>query len=324
MRTKALFLVMILVLLSLPLFGFYPVMLMKILSYALFAIALNLLLGYTGLLSFGHAAFFGSAAYITGHSLTVWGVSTLSGILIGIFSSAILGVVIGYVSVRRSGIYFAMITLAMAQMIYFYFLQAPFTYGEDGLQGIPRGSIFGINLKSDINLYYFICLLFSLGFLFYWRVINSIFGQSVKATMENEDRAVSLGYNVFAIKYIIFIFSAMLAGLAGTMKTLVFNTATLSDASWQMSGTVVLMTLLGGMGTILGPIVGAAIVVLLEEKIGDLGSYLSKLTGIGYFESFGQTVSLITGIIFVLSVLAFRKGIVGVLQERFSRKKLAD
>lgn len=322
MRTNILFLLAVLILLSLPFFGFYPVMLMKILSYALFAIALNLLLGYTGLLSFGHAAFFGGSAYITGHALTVWGVSTVSGILIGVLGSVLLGVLIGYVSVRRSGIYFAMITLALAQMLYFYFLQAPFTYGEDGLQGVPRGSFMGISLESDLHLYYFICALFLLGFLFYWRVINSIFGQSVKATMENEDRAVSLGYNVFTVKYIVFIFSALLAGLAGAMKTLVFNSATLSDASWQMSGTVVLMTLLGGMGTILGPIVGAAILVVLEEKIGDMGNFLSKLTGVSYFESFGQTVSLIIGLIFVLSVLTFRKGIVGVLQERLSKIKL--
>lgn len=295
----------------LPAAGGYPIFIMKIMCYALFACAFNLLLGYTGLLSFGHAAFFGSAAYATGHALAVWGLSTVTGILFGVAVAGVLGLVVGYVAIKRSGIYFAMITLAMAQMVYFYFLQAPFTHGEDGLQRVPRGTVLGLNLSNDLILYYFVLLLFALGFLLCWRVVHSPFGQALKATRENEARAVSLGYNVDAIKRLAFVISAGLAGLAGSVKTVVFVSATLSDVAWHMSGMVVLMTLVGGVGTLTGPVIGAIIIVTLENKVGEVGRWLANVTGVEAFQVMGQSVTMVTGLIFMICVLAFRRGIVG-------------
>src|SRR5690606_19304418 len=237
-RQLALYIVLAILIALLPAAGAYPIFIMKIMCYALFACAFNLLLAYTGLLSFGHAAFLGGAAYATGHSLAVWGFPTLLGLLFGTFVAAMLGLVMGALAIRRSGIYFAMITLAMAQMIFFYFLQAPFTHGEDGLQGIPRGSVFGIDLSNDLNLYYLVWVVFIFGFMVCWRTVNSPFGQVLKALRENEDRAVSLGFDVARFKLLVFVISATLAGLAGATKSLVFVSATLSDATWQMSGLV--------------------------------------------------------------------------------------
>ena len=300
------------VLAVLPYAGVYPIFVMKVLCYALFACAFNLLLGYTGLLSFGHAAFLGSAAYATGHALKVWGLPTEAGLVFGTATAALLGLAFGALAIRRSGIYFAMITLALAQMVFFFFLQAPFTGGEDGLQGVPRGRLFGIvDLRSDLNLYYVVMALFAAGYFLIWRTVHSPFGQVLKAIRENEARAVSLGYDVEAYKLLAFVLSAALAGLAGAAKTLVFVSATLSDATWQMSGLVILMTLIGGLGTLTGPIVGAFIVVLLENKVGDFGMAVARWTGLDWFQRLGESVTIVTGLIFVVCVLAFRRGIVG-------------
>ncbi len=274
----------------------YPILVMKVLCFALFACAFNLLLGYTGLLSFGHAVFLGSAAYVTGHALKVWEVPTLVGILLGAGASALLGWVIGSLAIRRQGIYFAMITLALAQMMFFFFLQAPFTGGEDGLQGVPRGTLFGVDLADDVNLYYLVVAIFASSFWLIQRTIHSPFGQILKAIRENEPRAISLGYDVAKYKLLAFVLSAGLAGLAGATKTLVFKFATLTDAHWHTSGEVVLMTLLGGMGTVFGPVVGATVIVTLQNELAD---------------KVGSLVTVIMGAIFVVCVLAFRRGIVG-------------
>lgn len=305
-----------LLILLLPALGVYPIFAMKVMCYALFACAFNLLLAYTGLLSFGHAAFFGGAAYATGHALTAWGLSTFSGLLFGTVVAALIGLVIGGLAIRRSGIYFAMITLAMAQMLFFFFLQAPFTHGEDGLQRIPRGSLFGLNLSDDLNLYYLVAVIFIAGYALIWRTVNSPFGQVLKAIRDNEPRSISLGYNVDYFKLLAFVLSAALAGLAGATKALVFVSATLSDATWQMSGMVILMTLIGGLGTFTGPVLGAFIVVLLENKIGEFARYVSQATGVQWFQTLGESVTIIIGLIFVLCVLAFRRGIVGELLHR--------
>ncbi|PLC51695.1 branched-chain amino acid ABC transporter permease [Pollutimonas subterranea] len=305
----------------LPAIGAYPIFVMKVMCYALFACAFNLLLGYTGLLSFGHAAFLGGAAYATGHSLAVWGLPTLAGLLFGTGVAAVLGLLMGALAIRRSGIYFAMITLAMAQMVFFYFLQAPFTHGEDGLQGIPRGNIFGLDLSNDLNLYYLVMFIFILGFAICWRTINSPFGQVLKAIRENEPRAISLGYNVDNFKLLVFVLSATLAGLAGATKALVFVSATLSDATWQMSGMVILMTLIGGLGTFTGPVLGAIIVVMLENKVGEFGRFLSQATGIQWFQILGESVTIVIGLIFIICVMAFRRGIVGELIHHFKTKR---
>jgi len=322
-RQLALYLILAVFIALLPAMGAYPIFIMKIMCYALFACAFNLLLGYTGLLSFGHAAFLGGAAYATGHSLVVWGFPTLLGLLFGTAIAAILGLIMGALAIRRSGIYFAMITLAMAQMLFFYFLQAPFTYGEDGLQGIPRGSILGIDLRNDVNLYYLVMVLFFFGFFVCWRTVNSPFGQVLKALRENEARAVSLGYDVFRFKLLVFVISATLAGLAGATKALVFVSATLSDATWQMSGLVILMTLIGGLGTFLGPVLGAVIVVVLENKVGEFGHMLTQLTGIAWFRVLGESVTMVIGLIFIICVMAFRRGIIGEILHRFNRNKTA-
>ncbi len=278
-------------------FFIYPVLVMKILCFALFACAFNLLLGYTGLLSFGHAAFFGTAAYVAGHVIKVWGFPTELGLLAGTASAALLGWGFGSLAIRRQGIYFAMVTLALAQMMYFLFLQAPFTGGEDGLQGVPRGTLLGVvDLSRDLNLYYFVLAIFVFAFWLIYRAIHSPFGQILKAIRENEARAISLGYDVAKYKLLAFVLSAALAGLAGATKMLVFKFATLTDAHWHLSGEVVLMTILGGMGTVLGPVVGSTVIVTLQNELAD---------------KVGSLVTVIMGSIFVICVLAFRRGIVG-------------
>ncbi|MGH8844949.1 MAG: branched-chain amino acid ABC transporter permease [Advenella sp.] len=307
-------LVFALALAFLPALGVYPIFVMKILCYALFACAFNLLLGYVGLLSFGHAAFFGGAAYAAGHAIKVWGLTPELGIIFGVVIAALLGLIVGWLAIRRSGIYFTMITLAMSQMVFFYFLQAPFTGGEDGLQGVPRGKLFGmIDLSDDLNLYYLVIVIFLIGYFICWRTVKSPFGQVLHAIKENEPRTVSLGYDVDKFKLLAFVLSAGLAGLAGATKTLVFVSATLSDAMWQMSGTVVLMTLIGGVGTFTGPVIGALIVVFIENKIGDIGRMLANSTGIQWFQTLGESVTIVMGLIFIVCVMAFRKGIVGEL-----------
>lgn len=294
-RVTVAYLVGLGLLLLAPMF-IYPILVMKVLCFALFACAFNLLLGYTGLLSFGHAAFLGTAGYVTGHALKVWELPTLLGLLAGTVAAAGLGWVIGSLAIRRQGIYFAMVTLALAQMVFFFFLQAPFTGGEDGLQGVPRGSLFGLDLADDIKLYYLVVAIFAGSFWLIQRTIHSPFGQILKAIRENEPRAISLGYDVARYKLLAFVLSAGLAGLAGATKTLVFKFATLTDAHWHTSGEVVLMTLLGGMGTVFGPVVGATVIVTLQNELAD---------------KVGSLVTVIMGAIFVICVLAFRRGIVG-------------
>src|SRR5829696_6348840 len=279
-------------------FFLYPVFLMKALCMALFACAFNLLIGYVGLLSFGHAAFFGMGSYVTAHAVKVWGLPTELGILAGIAAGAALGGVFGYLAIRRSGIYFAMITLAFAQMVFFFCLQVPFTGGEDGIQAVPRGRLLGfIDLNDTLTMYYFVVAVFLIGFGLNVRTIYSPFGQVLKAIRENEPRAVSLGYDADRYKLLAFILSAALSGLAGSTKAIVFQFASLTDVAWQMSGEVVLMTLLGGIGTILGPVVGALVIVTMETYLAQAGSW----------------VTIIEGVIFVICVLTFRQGIVGVL-----------
>lgn len=277
----------------------YPVFLMKLLCFALFACAFNLLLGYAGLLSFGHAAFLASGGYVTGYVLSTYsGLGTELGILAGTLASTALGLVFGLLAIRRQGIYFAMITLALAQLVFFIFVQAPFTGGENGLQGVPRGQLFGVfDLNNNLTLYYFVLAVFVFGFAVIQRTIHSPYGQVLKAIRENEPRAISLGYNVDAHKLLAFVISAALTGLAGSTKTVVFQLASLTDAHWHMSGEVILMTLLGGVGTVFGPLVGAGIVVTLQ-------SYLSN-------GPLGEWVHVILGLIFVICVLLFRVGIVG-------------
>jgi branched-chain amino acid transport system permease protein len=287
-------------------FAIYPIFLMKALCLALFACAFNLLLGYVGLLSFGHAAFLGWAAYVCGHTAKAWGWPPELAILAGTAAATLLGLVFGWLAIRRTGIYFAMITLALAQMTYFFALQAPFTGGEDGLQPIPRGELFGvIDLGRMLNMYYVTLAVFVFGFLLVYRTVHSPFGQVLKAIRENETRAVSLGYKVDQYKLLAFVLSAALSGLAGATKAIVFQFATLTDVHWHTSGEVVLMTLLGGMGTVFGPVVGAFVVVTLQN----------------YLAGFGGWVTVITGAIFVACVLLFRRGIVGELARIASAQK---
>ncbi len=302
-------------------FFVYPVFLMKALCFALFACAFNLLIGYTGLLSFGHATFLGGAGYAAGHAIKVWGLPTELGLLTGVAAGAVLGYVVGSLAIRRQGIYFAMITLALSQMLYFFCLQAPFTGGEDGLQAVPRGTLFGtISLADDRTLYYVVFAIFVAGFWIIHRAIHSPFGQVLKAIRENEPRAISLGYDVDRYKLLAFVLSAALSGLAGATKTLMLGFETLTDVHWHMSGEVVLMTLLGGMGTVLGPVFGAFVVKALEDKLGDLGELLASVSGIEWFKSIGESVTIVTGLIFVICVLAFRRGIVGEIAALFRRK----
>ncbi len=297
-----------------PMLGAYPVFVMKLMCFALFASAFNLLLGYTGMLSFGHAAFLGGAAYVAGQSMKVWGFTPEVGLLLGTASGALLGLIMGFFAIRRTGIYSTMITLALAQMLYFICLQAEFTGGEDGLQGVPRGKLFGlIDLQNDLTMYYVALAVVVLGFLVIVRTVHSPYGQVLKAIKENEPRAISLGYDTNRFKLLAFVLSAALSGLAGSLKTLVLGFATLSDAHWTASGHVVLMTLVGGLGTLSGPLVGSAVVVLLENKIGELGTFLANLSGIEWFNTLGESVTIVTGLIFVICVLAFRRGIMGEL-----------
>jgi branched-chain amino acid transport system permease protein len=289
-----------------PVLGLYPVFVMKLLCFAIFASAFNLLLGYTGLLSFGHAAYFGAAAYTTGYLVKNLHLTPELALLAGMAFAAFSGLVVGAMAIRRQGIYFAMITLALAQLLYFLCLQLKLTGGEDGLQGVPRGSLFGVlSLASDTTMYYFVLALFVAVFLLIRRIVHSPFGQILKAIRENEPRAISLGYDVARYKLLAFVLSTALAGLAGSLKTLVFGFATLSDVHWSMSGEVILMTLLGGVGTFFGPVLGAGIVVALQDNLAD---------------KVGSWVSVIIGVIFVVCVMAFRRGLVGEAQAFFRRK----
>jgi len=288
-------------------FALYPVFLMKVLCFALFACAFNLLIGFVGLLSFGHAAFFGGAAYITAHTVKVWGMPPEIGILLGTAFSAALGLVFGLLAIRRQGIYFAMVTLALSQMVFFLALQLPFTGGEDGIQAVPRGTLFGVlDLNQPLNMYYTVLAIFVFGFLVIWRTVHSPFGQVLKAIRENEPRAISLGYRTDQYKLVAFILSATLAGLAGGTKSIVFQLATLTDVQWQMSGEVVLMTLLGGMGTLIGPVIGAGLVVTLEN----------------YLAATDLPVPVVIGTIFVVCVLVFRRGIVGEIASLLRLKRV--
>ena len=309
-------------LIAAPFLGAYPVFVMKLMCFALFASAFNLLLGYTGLLSFGHAAFLGGAAYVAGYSIKAWGFTPEIGMLLGTVVGGLLGLIFGWLAIRRQGIYFSMITLALAQMLFFVALQAKFTGGEDGLQGVPRGKLFGvIDLSSDLTMYYVALVVVTLAFLLIVRTIHSPYGQVLKAIKENEPRAISLGYDVNRFKLLAFVISAALTGLAGSLKTLVLGFATLSDVHWTTSGHVILMTLMGGLGTLSGPLLGSAVVVALENKIGDFGTFLAHTTGVEWFGTLGESVTIVTGLIFVLCVLMFRKGIMGELIAWLERKK---
>ncbi len=301
--SKILYTVLLLGALVAPFIG-YPIFLMKVLSFALFACAFNLLIGFTGLLSFGHAMFFGGAAYLCGYAAKAWGLTPELAVLFGTVGAAILGYFVGWLAVRRQGIYFAMVSLALSQMVYFICVQAPFTGAEDGLQNVPRGKLFGlVSLANDTTMYYFVLAVFIFGFWLIYRTIHSPFGQVLKSIRENEPRALSLGYDVDKYKLVAFVISAGLAGMAGALKSLSLGLATLTDVTWQMSGEVVLMTLLGGMGTILGPVVGAAGIVTMQNYLASLGSW----------------VTIIMGIIFVVCVLAFRRGIVGEIAHRLKK-----
>ncbi|GAA4340510.1 branched-chain amino acid ABC transporter permease [Pigmentiphaga soli] len=301
---------LLLALLAAP-FAFYPLFIMKVLCFALFACAFNLLIGFTGLVSFGHATFFGGAAYLAGYALASLGWPPLAGLAFGALAGAAGGWVIGALAIRRQGVYFSMITLAMAQMLYFVYLQAPFTGGEDGLQGVPRGTLLGLDLGNDLALYYVVLAVTAAGFALIVRIIHSPFGQVLGAIRENESRALSLGYEVNRYKLLAFVLSAALSGLAGATKTLVLGFATLTDAHWAMSGLVILMVLMGGMGTFVGPVLGALIVVILEDRLGDFGDYMAGLTGVQWFHSIGVSVMLVIGLVFMICVLAFRRGVIG-------------
>ncbi len=287
-------------LMAAPFMGVYPIFMMKALCYAMFAMAFNLLMGFTGLLSFGHAAFFGVAGYTTGWLIRSAGYSPELGVLVGTAVAGLCGLGVGLIAIRRQGIYFAMVTLAMAQMFYFVFLQAPFTGGEDGLQGVPRGQLLGmISLENDLSLYFVVLAVFVALFLFVIRIVHSPFGQVLKAIRENETRAISLGYDVNKYKLMAFVLSTTVAGLAGAMKTLVLGFVTLNDAHWSLSGEVILMTLLGGLGTFAGPVLGAFTIIGLQNFLAD---------------QVGSWINVIIGVIFVLCVVAFRRGFVGELK----------
>ena len=297
-RTQATAFLLMVALVVLCPFILYPVFLMKVLCFALFACAFNLLIGYVGLLSFGHAAFFGMGSYLSAWAMKSWGVSAEIAILLGGLTGGAFGLVLGWLAIRRQGLYFAMITLALAQMVYFFCLPAPFTGGEDGIQQVPRGKLFGvISLESDMSIYWLVAFVFLAGFLLIHRIVHSPFGQVLKAIRENEPRATSLGYRTDDYKLIAFVLSTTLAGIAGGTKALVFGIATLTDVHYSMSGEVVLMTLLGGLGTIFGPVVGALVVTAMEN----------------YLAQFGAWVTVTQGVIFMLCVLFFRRGLVGTI-----------
>jgi len=284
----------------------YPVFVMKALCFALFACAFNLLLGFGGLLSFGHAMFLGMAGYVSAHAAKVWGFPPELAILAGAAAATALGVPTGLLAIRRQGIYFAMISLALAQMVFFACVQMPFTHGEDGIQAVPRGKVLGLlDLTNQLVIYYFVLAIFTAGFLLIYRIIHSPFGQVLKAIRENEPRAVSLGYRTEHYKLAAFVLSAGLAGLAGATKAIVFQLASLTDVHWSMSGEVVLMTLLGGMGTIYGPVVGAFAIITMENYLAELGSWFT----------------ITQGAIFVVCVLAFRRGIMGELEAWLRRRR---
>jgi branched-chain amino acid transport system permease protein len=297
------FLLMTLALIVAPLFA-YPFFLMQALCFALFACAFNLLVGYVGLLSFGHAMFLGSAGYFSAHIAKVWGWPPELAIITAALGAGVIGIVTGALAIRRQGIYFSMITLALSQMIYFFCLQAPFTHGEDGIQAVPQGKMLGfINLSNQMILYYVVLAIFLFGFLAIHRIINSPFGEILKAIRENEPRAISLGYKTDRYKLAAFVLSATLVGLAGATKAIIAQNASLTDVHWSMSGEVVLMTLVGGLGTIFGPVLGAFVIVAMQN----------------YLAGFGQWVTVIQGVIFVACVLAFRRGIVGEIAHMFKR-----
>ncbi|NDF64448.1 MAG: branched-chain amino acid ABC transporter permease [Betaproteobacteria bacterium] len=276
----------------------YPVFLMKVMCFALFACAFNLLIGFGGLLSFGHAMFLGTAGYAAAHASKAWGWNPEFAVLFATLCSTVLGVVVGLLAIRRQGIYFAMITLALSQMVFFFYLQTPFTGGEDGIQAVPRGHLFGmIDLADNTAMYVFVLVVFLVGFGAIWRIVHSPFGQVLKAIRENEPRALSLGYDTDLYKLVAFILSGTFAGMAGGLKSLVFQLASLTDVHWSMSGEVVLMTLVGGLGTLFGPVVGAAVIVTMQNYLAQLGAW----------------VTVVQGVIFVVCVLAFRRGIIGEL-----------
>ncbi|WP_322010843.1 branched-chain amino acid ABC transporter permease [Paraburkholderia sp. J12] len=317
MQRKALYGLLLVGLLVAPFAGVYPLFVMKVLCFALFAAAFNLLIGYTGLLSFGHAMFLATAGYVTGYAMQSLNFTPELGVLAGAVAATVLGLVTGIFAIRRQGIYFAMVTLALAQMVYFVYLQAPFTHGEDGLQGVPRGKLFGLlSLSSDLVLYYVVLVVMVLAFLFIVRIVHSPFGQVLVAIKENEPRAISLGYDTDRFKLLAYVLSAGLAGLAGSLKVLVLGFETLGDAYWTMSGLVILMTLVGGMGTLFGPLLGAALIVSLEDRLGDIGGALASVTGVDWFNSLGESATIVTGLIFIACVLAFRRGIVGEIVAR--------
>jgi branched-chain amino acid transport system permease protein len=296
--------IMTALLLIVPFTGIYPFFVMQALCFALLACAFNLLIGYGGLLSFGHAMFLGTGGYVAAHALKVWGVPPELGVVAGTAAAAVLAVITGFISIRRQGIYFAMITLALSQLLYFVYLQTPFTHGEDGIQGIPQGYMFGfLNLSNSTTLYYVVLAVFLFGFLVIFRTINSPFGEVLKAIRENEPRAISLGYKTDQYKLLAFILSGTLAGLAGALKVFVAQNASLTDVQVDMSGLIVLMTLVGGLGTVFGPVVGAFIIVGMQQ-------YLSGL---------GQWVTVIQGTVFVVCVLTFRRGIVGEIAHYLRR-----
>lgn len=293
----------------LPLAGVYPLFLTKCLTFALFAMAFNLFTGYVGLLSIGHASFFGMGAYVAGYAAKAWGMPTPMALLAGVAVATALGIVFGAIAIRRRGIYFAMITLALAQMVYFFCSQAPFTGAEDGLQNIPRGAAFGLSLGNDLVFYYFVLALTVLAYLFIQAIIAKPFGETLQAIRDNEPRAISLGYDVRSYKLVALAISAALAGLAGGLKAFALGVATLPDVHWTQSGNVILMCLLGGLGTALGPIVGAIVIVLLESRLASLGA-----VQFGFFSiDFSTKAPIVIGIVFMLCVLLFRRGIVGEL-----------
>jgi len=298
------FVVMALLLAAVPFTGVYPFFVMQALCFALLACAFNLLVGYGGLLSFGHATFLGTAGYCSAHALKVWALPPELGILVGVAAAFVLSIVTGYISIRRQGIYFSMITLALSQLLYFIYLQAPFTHGEDGIQGIPQGHMFGVfDLSKPTVLYYVVLVGFLAGFLLIFRIINSPFGEVLKSIRENEQRAISLGYRTDQYKFLAFILSGTLAGFAGALKVFVAQNASLTDVHWSMSGEVVLMTLVGGLGTIFGPVIGAFVIIAMQQ----------------YLAGFGQWVTVIQGGIFVICVLTFRRGVIGEIAHYFRR-----
>ncbi len=298
------FVIMAALLAIVPWTGLYPFFVMQALCFALLACAFNLLIGYGGLLSFGHAMFLGTAGYCSAHALKVWGLPPELGILVGVAGAFVLSIVTGYISIRRQGIYFSMITLALSQLLYFLYLQTPFTHGEDGIQGIPQGKLFGfIDLSKPDTLYYVVLVGFLAGFLLIFRTINSPFGEVLKSIRENEQRAISLGYKTDQYKLLAFILSGTIAGFAGALKVFVAQNASLTDVHWSMSGEIVLMTLVGGLGTVFGPVVGAFVIIAMQQ----------------YLAGFGQWVTVIQGVIFVACVLTFRRGVVGEFAHLFKR-----